>query len=164
MLNKSKRLMYYEGCAERERFRLIVSLGILMELRFVGGRVIRFDYFAICERERPLNFHYYTILLSARPSVSWPLVRAPDMSPLSFIVPPERTSAISLPCSFFFQLTPHFLHPSSNLSSLPFTTWAVSAVLRHGERRLSTWRARPRRGAPARSRPPAHSLDWTAQP
>ena len=166
------------GKERKEGFRLIVSLGILMELR--NGRKSHLPLrglFRIMQRgegeKGPLNFHY-TILFYCqlvRPSVARVSVRPTDMSPLSFRVPPERTSAISLSrSSFFFQLTPHFLHPSSNLSSLspslPFTTWAVSAVLRHGERRLSTWRARPRRGAPARpcARPPAHSLDWTAQP
>ena len=132
------------------------------------------------------NFHYHPILLSACPSVrraspgrlSDVSDRPTDMSPLSFGVPPERTSAISLSLSrssFFFQLTPRIRPAIFPLSpSLPFTTWAVSAAaLRHGERPSVRRRVVCLPGAPAvlaparpcpRQRPPAHSLDWTAQP
>ena len=128
----------------------------------------------------PLNFHY-TILFYCqlvRPSVARVSVRPTDMSPLSFRVPPERTSAISLSrSSFFFQLTPHFLHPSSNLSSLSLSLYllppgqcSATSQPRASVVASSTWRARRSRRTPARAlsrarpRPPAHSLDWTAQP
>ena len=148
------------GKERKEGFRLIVSLGILMELR--NGRKSHLPLrglFRIMQRgegeKGPLNFHY-TILFYCqlvRPSVARVSVRPTDMSPLSFRVPPERTSAISLSrSSFFFQLTPHFLHPSSNLSSLslslslslPFTTWAVQCyVTAPRERRRVVYLARP---------------------
>ena len=125
------------------------------------------------------NFHYHPILLSACPSVERALVRRvrpTDMSPLSFGVPPERTSAISLALSLLLLLPAHSSHPSSDLSSLSFSTFYHLGSER---RRTTSRRASVRRrvvclpGAPAVLAParpcprppaPAHSLDWTAQP
>ena len=106
------------------------------------------------------NFHYHPILLSACPSVVRPSAgrlsdvsdRPTDMSPLSFGVPPERTSAISLALSLLLLLPAHSSHPSSDLSSLSFSTFYHLGSER---RRTTSRRASVRRravclpGAPA---------------
>ena len=115
------------------------------------------------------NFHYHPILLSACPSVRRPgaCPTCPTdrhVSPFLWSAPRKNISHLSLALSLLLLLPAHSSHPSSDLSSLSFSTFyhlgserrrttSRRASVRPPPRRLSTWRARRPRTCPPMTAP-----------